>query len=175
MGHRAANISGRAKIPSKRHKVIRVLVSSISIPEHDPVVPSELAQVADVCSLVQHTSFGDFPLEDKIIVGRVRSNQHLKLKTMVPKGLWGASANHLAGGTAFGFAYCPLSRIRPRRIRFNRRQVTIGLTTLTCKSSKGLLLGVVANNLGGHAIAAEKNREACASPFWRMGWHRAQP
>ena len=128
------------------------------IMEHDPVIKSEFAELADIGRFAQHHRFWNFPLQDKDIMCSVGANVSLELDRIRPKGFGCAGTNHLSASGLFQFTDGTLGSILPRRVRFGLLDATISILAILFEPAQSLLLGAIHYHLWRYTVALEQQR-----------------
>jgi hypothetical protein len=108
--------------------------------EHNPVIPSKLANLTDVSSPPFHDGFQDLPIRGINIICSVGANQALQFNAVVPKAFRGTSSDHFAGNPVLELANAALGCLLPGGIWLCYAHMKIHLFQLTPESSVDLLL-----------------------------------
>ncbi len=66
------------------------------IPEHNPVVPTELTYVADVSRTSSHNGLWHFAIGHVDVIAGRRADKRFQLNAVIPESLWGTSPDHFS-------------------------------------------------------------------------------
>ncbi len=116
---------GRAKVTTKDHCLVRECRDAVA--KHDPVIPAELTNLADVGGVAGHDGLRYPPLCREDITSSVGPDESGKLKAVVPEQFRAPCFDHESRGASFELADSPLSRLLPRRVGFSLSELTVRL------------------------------------------------
>ena len=88
-----ANVNGKSKVPAEGQFVIGEGRGVVT--EHYLVIPTKLANVADVGRVTGHDSLWHFAIGHIDVIAGRGAHKCLQLNAVVPKGLGGSGLDHL--------------------------------------------------------------------------------
>ena len=138
-----SNFSGRVQVSAKGQFVIRESDYVYCVKEHNPVIPSKLANLTDVSSPPFHDGFWDLPAHGIDVICGVRANQALGLNAVVPKAFRGTSSDHFVGNPMLELANAALGCLLLGGILLCHAHMTIHLIQFMPEDFFDLLLGAV--------------------------------
>ena len=124
------------------------------VTEHDPIVPRELADGANVSGRAEHNHFWYLPPSRVNGIAGVRFNRCRKFETVIPEHLRSARLHHKLSAL-FDLVDVPFSSLLPRRVWLGLTQLAVGLIQLPSKVVGELFFGVVDNHRRWYAITME--------------------
>ena len=87
------DINHWSEVAVKGHFVVRETGGVVM--KHDPVIPANFAEMADIGSVAGHDSFGGLAMGLVDVVDSAQMDVSFQFNAMVPKGLRGSGLEHL--------------------------------------------------------------------------------